>query len=59
LDSSFLYFEAVIVRINKVCLGLGDFYGLYITPWVAFNVINEFVISKGVIHLGERIVRED
>jgi len=28
LDSGFLYSEAVIVRLNKVCLELGEFYGL-------------------------------
>ena len=28
LDSGFLYSEAVIVRIDKVCLELGVFYGL-------------------------------
>ena len=28
LDSGFLYSEEVIVRIDEVCLGLGDFYGL-------------------------------
>jgi len=28
LDSGFIYFEAVIVLIDKVCLGLGEFYGL-------------------------------
>ena len=28
LDSGFFYSEAVIVRINEVCLGLGEFYGL-------------------------------
>ena len=26
LDSDFLYSEAVIVRIDEVCLGLGEFY---------------------------------
>ena len=28
LDSSFLSSEAVTVRIDKVCLGLGEFHGL-------------------------------
>jgi len=28
LDSDFFYSEAVIVRIDKVCLGLGEFHGL-------------------------------
>ena len=28
LDSGFFYFEAVIVRIDEVCLGLEEFYGL-------------------------------
>ena len=28
LDSAFLYSEAVIVRIDEVYLGLGEFYGL-------------------------------
>ena len=28
LDSSFLFSEAVIVPIDKVCIGLGKFYGL-------------------------------
>ena len=28
LDSSFLSSEAVIVRIDGICLGLGEFYGL-------------------------------
>ena len=28
LDSSFFYFEAVIVRIDELCLELGEFYGL-------------------------------
>ena len=28
LDSSFLYSEAVIVCIDEVCLGLGEFYDL-------------------------------
>ena len=28
LDSGFLYSEAVIVRIDEVCLGLKEFYGL-------------------------------
>jgi len=28
LDSGFLYSEAVIVYINEVYLGLGEFYGL-------------------------------
>ena len=28
LDLSFLYSEAVIVRIDKVCLELGELYGL-------------------------------
>jgi len=28
LDSAFLYSEAVIVRIDEVCLGLGEFYDL-------------------------------
>jgi len=28
LDSSFLSFEAVIVRIDEICIGLGEFYGL-------------------------------
>ena len=28
LDSNFLYFKAVIVRIDEVCLGLGEFYDL-------------------------------
>ena len=28
LDSSFLYFKAVIVRIDEVYLGLVEFYGL-------------------------------
>ena len=28
LDSGFLYSEAVIVRIDKVYLELGEFYGL-------------------------------
>ena len=28
LDSGFFYSEAVIVRIDEVCLGLGEFYGL-------------------------------
>jgi len=28
LDAGFLYFEVVIVRIDEVCLGLGEFYGL-------------------------------
>jgi len=28
LDSDFLYSEAVIVHIDRVCLGLGEFYGI-------------------------------
>jgi len=28
LDLGFFYYEAVIVRINEVYLGLGEFYGL-------------------------------
>ena len=28
LDSAFFYSEAVIVHIDKVCLELGEFYGL-------------------------------
>ena len=28
LDSSFLYFEAVIVHIDEVCLEVREFYGL-------------------------------
>ena len=28
LDSAFLYFEAVIIRIDEVCLELGELYGL-------------------------------
>jgi len=28
LDSDFLYSEEVIVRIDEVCLGIGEFYGL-------------------------------
>ena len=28
LDSSFLYFEAVIVHIDEVCLGLEELYDL-------------------------------
>jgi len=28
LNSSFFYSEAVIVRIDEVCLGVGEFYGL-------------------------------
>ena len=26
MDSGFLYFEAVIIRIDEVCLELGEFY---------------------------------
>ena len=28
LDSGFLYSEAVIVRIDEICLELGEFYGI-------------------------------
>ena len=28
LDLGFFYSEVVIVHIDKVCLGLGEFYGL-------------------------------
>ena len=28
LDSCFLYSEAVIIRINEICLRLEEFYGL-------------------------------
>jgi len=28
LDSGFFYSDAVIVSIDEVCLGLGEFYGL-------------------------------
>jgi len=28
LDSSFLFSEAVIIHIDEVCIGLGDFYDL-------------------------------
>ena len=28
LDSDFLYFEAIIVRIDELCLGLGEFSGI-------------------------------
>ena len=28
LDSDFFYSEAVIIRIDEVCLGLGESYGL-------------------------------
>ena len=28
LDLDFLYSEVVIVRIDEICLGLGEFYGL-------------------------------
>ena len=56
LDSSFLYYKKVIVRIHEVCLELGKFY---ITPWGwASMKSNEFVILKGVIYLGVRFVRE-
>ena len=59
LDSSFLYSEVMIVRIDEVCLGLGEFYCLQITHWWWLSMyFNEFVIPKGVIHLGERFVRE-
>jgi len=59
LNSGFLYSEAVIVRIDEVCLGLGEFYCLQITHWWWLSMyFNEFVIPKGVIHLGERFVRE-
>jgi len=30
LDLDFLYSEAVIVRIDEACLGLGEFYSLQI-----------------------------
>ena len=28
LDSSFLFSVTVIVRIDEICIGVGDFYGL-------------------------------
>ena len=59
LNSGFLYSEAVTVYIDEVYLGLGEFYDLQITPWGWSSMyFNEFVISKGEIHLSERFVRE-
>jgi len=52
LSPSWIQFSFILIE--GVCLGLGEFYGLQCIPRESY----EFIIPKGVIHLGEKFMRE-